>query len=172
MQIEGEESLETDMVLLAIGVSPENWLAKEAGLDLGLRGAIVVDEHMRTSDPDIYAVGDGVTVRHFVSGQPAWIALAGPANKAGRIAADHICGRGSSSRGSQGSSILKLFDMSIASTGLNEKGAKEAGIPYDYVITFSPSHAAYYPGSSNMTLKVIFHKESGQVLGAQIIRCV
>ncbi len=169
VQIEGEEALETDMVLLAIGVSPENWLAKEAGLDLGLRGAIVVDEHMRTSDPDIYAVGDGVTVRHFVSGQPAWIALAGPANKEGRIAADHICGRGSSYRGSQGSSILKLFDMSIASTGLNEKGAKEAGIPYDYVITFSPSHAAYYPGSSNMTLKVIFHKESGQVLGAQII---
>lgn len=169
VQIEGEEALETDMVLLAIGVSPENWLAKEAGLDLGLRGAIVVDEHMRTSDPDIYAVGDGVMVRHFVSGQPAWIALAGPANKEGRIAADHICGRESFYRGSQGSSILKLFDMSIASTGLNEKGAKEAGIPYDYVITFSPSHAAYYPGSSNMTLKVIFHKESGQILGAQII---
>lgn len=169
VQIAGQEDIETDLVILAIGVSPETWLAKDAGLTLGMRGAIMVNPHMQTSDPDIYAVGDGVTVPHYVTQEPTWIALAGPANKEGRIAADHMCGLESSYTGSQGSSILKLFDMSIASTGLNEKGAEAAGIPYDYVVTFSPSHASYYPDASNMTVKVLFHKETGRILGAQIV---
>lgn len=169
VQVEGQEAIETDLVILAIGVSPETWLAKDAGLTLGMRGAIVVNPHMQTSDPDIYAVGDGVTVPHYVTQETAWIALAGPANKEGRIAADHMCGIETSYAGSQGSSVLKLFDMSIASTGLNERSAEAAGIPYDYVVMFSPSHASYYPGASNMTVKVLFHKETGRILGAQIV---
>ena len=162
-------SLEADLVLLAIGVAPDSHLAADAGLQLGAKGSIVVDEHMRTSDPDIYAVGDAVAVRHFVTGRPALIALAGPANKQGRIAADNICGIGSAFRGAQGSSVLKLFDMTIAATGINEKQAKEAGIAYDKTVTFSASHATYYPGATDMTIKVLFEKDSGRVLGAQIV---
>ena len=162
-------ALEADLVLLAIGVTPDSHLAAEAGLQLGAKGSIVVDEHMRTSVPDIYAVGDAVEVRHFVTGRPALIALAGPANKQGRIAADNICGIASTFRGSQGSSVLKLFDMTIAATGINEKQAKEAGIAYDKTVTFSASHATYYPGATDMTIKVLFEKDSGRVLGAQIV---
>ncbi len=108
---------------------------------------------METSDPDIYAVGDAVQVRHFVSGADSLIALAGPANKQGRIAADNICGRDSRFDGSQGSSIIRLFDMTAASTGLNEKAATAAGIPWEAVVTYSASHAAYYPGATDMTVK-------------------
>ena len=162
-------SLESDLVLLAIGVVPDSHLAAEAGLELGVKGSIVVNEKMETSAPDIYAVGDAVEVRHFVTGRPALIALAGPANKQGRIAADNICGRPSIFHGSQGSSVLKLFDMTIAVTGINERQASEAGISYDKTITFSASHATYYPGATDMTLKVLYEKESGKVLGAQIV---
>ena len=162
-------SLETDLVLLAIGVVPDSHLAAEAGLKLGAKGSIVVDAHMRTSDPDIYAVGDAVEVRHFVTGRPALIALAGPANKQGRVAADNLCGIASTFRGSQGSSVLKLFDMTIAATGINEKQAKEAGIAYDKTVTFSASHATYYPGATDMTIKVLFARDTGRVLGAQIV---
>ena len=162
-------SLESDLVLLAIGVTPDSSLAAEAGLQLGAKGAIVVNERMETSVPDIYAIGDAVEVRHFVTGKPALIALAGPANKQGRIAADNICGRSSLFRGSQGSSVLKLFDMTIAATGINEKQAKEAGIAFDRTVTFSASHATYYPGATDMTIKVLYEKESGRVLGAQIV---
>ena len=162
-------SLETDLLLLAIGVTPDSHLAAEAGLQLGAKGAIVVNERMETSAPDIYAVGDAVEVRHFVTGRPALIALAGPANKQGRIAADNICGRPSVFHGSQGSSVLKLFDMTIAATGINEKQAKETGIAYDKTVTFSANHATYYPGATDMTIKVLYEKESGRVLGAQIV---
>ncbi len=158
-----------DIVILAVGVMPENSLAKDAGLALGIKGAICTDEHMETSIKDIYAVGDAVQVKNFVSGEDTVIALAGPANKQGRIAADNICGIKSSFKGSQGSSVLKLFDMTIASTGLNEKLAEASGINHDHVILSGMSHAAYYPGAKPMTIKVLFEKESGRILGGQIV---
>lgn len=157
------------LVVLAIGVAPETHLAEEAGLELGMKKSIVVDEHMRTSDPSIFAVGDAVQVKNFVTGDDALISLAGPANKQGRIAADAICGRNSTFSGSQGSSVLKLFDMTIAATGLTESAARRAGIACDKVITSSPSHATYYPGASNMTVKTLFESETGRILGAQIV---
>lgn len=163
------ETLPADLVILAVGVVPETHLAKEAGLKLGIREAVVVNDHMQTSRPDIYAVGDAVEVVHSVTGQKTLIALAGPANKQGRIAADHICGRNSSFTGAQGSSVIKLFDMTAASTGINEKQAKELGLSYDKAVTYSASHATYYPGASDMTVKTIFEKGSGKILGAQII---
>lgn len=164
-----ERFLDADMVILAIGVTPETQLAKEAGLRLGQRGSIAVNDRMETSDPDIYAVGDAVEVRHFVTGTETLIPLAGPANKQGRIAADNICGRQSRYKGSQGSSVLKLFDMTVAATGINEDAAKKAGIKYDKVITFTASHATYYPGASNMTVKTLFDPQGGKILGAQIV---
>ncbi len=167
--LESGEALPADLVLLAAGVRPDTALAQKAGLALGERGAIVVDAHMRTSAPDIYAVGDAVQIRHIVTGRPALISLAGPANRQGRIAADHICGRESAYAGAQGSSILKLFDMTVASTGLNQTAAAAAGFACDAVVTDSPSHATYYPGARNLTLKLVFEKESGRVLGAQIV---
>lgn len=159
----------TPLVVLAIGVTPETHLAEEAGLELGVKKSIVVDEHMRTSDPAIFAVGDAVQVKNFVTGDDALISLAGPANKQGRIAADVICGRNSSFDGSLGSSVLKLFDMTIAATGLTESAAQRAGIACDKAITSSPSHATYYPGASNMTVKTLFEPETGRILGAQIV---
>ena len=156
-------------MILATGVTPETTLAKEAGLELGLRGAIVVDEHMRTSNEDIYAVGDAVQVRHFVSGAPVLLPLAGPANKQGRIAADNICGKDSRFEGSQGSSIVKIFDMTVATTGLNETSAKAQGLPCDKVRLYSASHATYYPGATNMSIKVVFSPQDGKILGAQIV---
>lgn len=161
--------LEADLVLLAVGVIPDSRLAREAGLALGAKGSIQVNARMETSDPHIYAVGDAVEVRHFVTGRPALIALAGPANKQGRIAADNICGRNSVFQGSQGSSVLKLFDMTIAATGLNEKAARDAGLSYDKAVTYSASHATYYPGATDMTVKTLFDPESGKILGAQIV---
>ena len=161
--------LHADMVVLAIGVSPDSRLAAQAGLELGLKGSIVVNERMETSDPDIYAVGDAVQVKHYVSGQDAVISLAGPANKQGRIAADNICGGDSRYPGSQGSSVLKLFDMTAASTGLNETNAKKAGYDVDKVVLSPMSHAGYYPGGKVMTLKIVFEKGSYRLLGAQIV---
>ena len=158
-----------DMVLLAIGVLPESTLAKEAGLELGVKGAIAVNDRMETSDPDIYAVGDAVQVRHFVTGENTVIALAGPANRQGRIAADNICGGDSRYKGSQGSSILQIFDLTAAATGLSEKAAARAGLKTDKVILSPASHAGYYPHSRVMTIKVIFEKETFRLLGAQII---
>ncbi len=165
----GNEPLRSDMVLLAIGVTPDTHLAKEAGLDLGIRGSIVVNERMETSVPDIYAVGDAVEVSHFVTGQKALISLAGPANKQGRIAADNVCGGNSRFTGSQGSSVLKVFDLTAASTGINEKTAKAAGIVYEKVVLFPASHAAYYPGAQSLTMKVLYEKETLRLLGAQIV---
>ena len=167
--LEESEPLRSDMVLLAIGVTPDTHLAKEAGLELGIRGSIAVNERMETSVPDIYAVGDAVEVSHFVTGQKALISLAGPANKQGRIAADNICGGNSHFHGSQGSSVLKLFGLTAASTGINEKAAQAAGIAYDKVVLFPASHATYYPGARSMTMKVLYEKESLRLLGAQIV---
>ena len=161
--------LHADMVILAIGVTPDTALAKEAGLELGVRGSIVVNDRMETSVPDIYAVGDAVQVRYFVTGQDALIALAGPANKQGRIAADNICGGDSRYTGSQGSSVLKVFDMTAALTGLNETQAAAAGFDADSVILSPMSHAGYYPGGRVMTMKVVFEKATYRLLGAQIV---
>ena len=164
-----EPPVAADLVILAIGVAPESQLARQAGLTLGQKGAIVVDDHMRTSQPDIYAVGDAVQVNHVVTGQKALVALAGPANRQGRVAADHICGLGQSYAGAQGSSILKLFDMTAAATGLNEKAAQAAGVAYDKAVTYSASHATYYPGAQNMTIKTLFDPQTGRILGAEIV---
>lgn len=158
-----------DMVILAIGVTPESNLAKEAGLALGMKGSILVNERMETSVPDIYAVGDAVQVKHYVTGQDTLIALAGPANKQGRIAADNICGGNSRYLGSQGSSVIKVFDLTAATTGINETNAKKAGLDVDTVILSPMSHAGYYPGGKVLTMKVVFEKKTYRLLGAQIV---
>ena len=167
--LKDEEPFAADIVVLAIGVQPETSLAKAAGLELGLKGSILVNDRMETSVKDIYAVGDAVQVRHFVTGEPALIALAGPANKQGRIAADNICGLDSHYQGSQGSSVIKLFDLTAANTGLNEKTAQAAGIDYDKIYLSPMSHAGYYPGGEMMTMKVLFEKGTNRLLGAQIV---
>ena len=161
--------LHADMVVLAIGVTPDTALAKETGLELGLKGSIVVNDRMETSVPDIYAVGDAVQVRHAVTGQDVLLSLAGPANKQGRIAADNICGGDSRYRGSQGSSVLKVFDMTAATTGVNETNAKKAGLDVDKVVLSPMSHAGYYPGGKLMTMKIVFEKGTYRLLGAQIV---
>ena len=167
--LKDDEPIPTDMVLMAIGVSPETTLAKKAGLELGIKGAIVVNDKMETSVPDIYAVGDAVQVKHTVTGNNAVISLAGPANKQGRIVADNICGLDSHYKGSMGSSVIKLFDMTAASTGLTEKAAKDAGIDYERVVLSPTSHAGYYPGAKVMTMKVVYEKSTLKILGAQIV---
>ena len=161
--------IETDMVIMAVGVRPDTALAKDAGLELNKRGAIVVNEHMLTSDPDIYAVGDAVEVTDFVTGEKAYIPLAGPANKQGRIAADNICGIPTTYKNTLGSAVLKIFDMTVATTGVNERAAKAAGLDYDKVYTYSNSHASYYPGSTGMSIKTLYEKGTGKILGAQIV---
>lgn len=161
--------LRTDIVIVSVGVLPENTLAKEAGLRLGTKGAILVSDNMQTSDENIYAVGDVVEVTNFISREKAVITLAGPANKQGRIAADNICGIKSTYKGTQGASVIKLFDMTAASTGMTEAQLKKAGINYEKVILSPLSHAGYYPGATVMTLKVIFEKETFQILGAQCV---
>ena len=162
-------SLRADMVILAIGVTPDTVLAKEAGLELGIKGSIVVNDRMETSVPDIYAAGDAVQVKHYVTGEDTLLSLAGPANKQGRIIADHICGDDSRYPGSQGSSVIKVFDMTAATTGINETNARRAGLQVDTVILSPMSHAGYYPGGKVMTMKVVFEKATCRLLGAQII---
>ena len=169
VSIEGGLSIKADMVILAMGVSPDTAIAKDAGLKLGIKGSIVVNEHMQTSDPDIYAVGDAVQIKNFVTGKNALISLAGPANKQGRVAADNICGLDSSYNGGQGSSVIKIFSLTAASTGINERTAKSLGIECDKVILSPSSHAGYYPGGKVMTLKLVFEKDSYRILGAQIV---
>lgn len=161
--------LHADMVVLAIGVTPESSLAKDAGLALGLKGSILVNDRMETSVPDIYAVGDAVQVKHRVTGEDALIALAGPANKQGRIAADNICGGDSRYQGSQGSSVIKVFDMTAAITGINETNARKSGLDVEAVILSPMSHAGYYPGGKVMTMKAVFEKGTYRLLGAQIV---
>ena len=161
--------LHADMVVLAIGVTPDSRLAQDAGLETGIKGSIVVNDRMETSVPDIYAVGDAVQVRHFVTGQDALISLAGPANKQGRIAADNICGDDKHYHGSQGSSVIQVFEMTAAATGVNETNAKKAGLSVDKVILSPMNHAGYYPGGKLMTIKVVFEQQTYRLLGAQIV---
>lgn len=163
------ESLAADMVIMSVGVRPESKLAHEAGLAMGVKGTIAVDAHMRTSDPDIYAVGDAVQITRGITGGPASIPLAGPANRQGRIAADHICGIESAYRGTVGTFIIKVFDMTAAATGLNEIDAKAQGIAYDKVYLQASSHAGYYPGAEPMLLKLLFAIDTGAIIGGQIV---
>ncbi len=169
LETDNGNKLNADMVVVSIGVTPENTLAKQAGLELGVKGAIKVKANMETSVPDIYAVGDAVQVKHFITEQDAVISLAGPANKQGRIVADNICGLNSEYQGSQGSSVIKLFDMTVATTGINEQQAKASGIEYEKVILTQNSHAGYYPNATAMTVKLLFEKETYKILGAQIV---
>jgi rhodanese-related sulfurtransferase len=161
--------LHADMVILALGVTPESKLAKDAGLTLGIKGSILVNDRMETSVPDIFAVGDAVQVKHFVTGEDTLISLAGPANKQGRIAADNICGGDSRYPGSQGSSIIKVFNLTAAVTGINETNARKAGLDVESVVLSPMSHAGYYPGGKVMTMKVVFEKDTYRLLGAQIV---
>ncbi len=158
-----------DMIIMSVGVRPETAIAKDAGIELNQRGSIVVNNKMQTNIPDIYAVGDGVEVEDFITKKPAFVPLAGPANKQGRIAADHIAGYESVYTGTQGSAVLKLFDMTVATTGLNEKAAKLAGIDYDKTYTYSASHATYYPGAAQMSIKALWDKKTLKMIGAQIV---
>ena len=154
-----EGEVNVDLLIMAIGVRPESSLARDSELELDERGHIAVNDSMETSTPDILAVGDAIGP----------IPLAGPANKQGRIAADVVCGLDSHYKGTQGSAILKVFDMTIASTGINEKTAKRLGLDYDKSFTYSPNHATYYPGATYMSIKTIFQKKTGLILGAQIV---
>ena len=158
-----------DMIILSVGVRPETAIAKDAGIELNPRGSIIVNNKMQTNIPDIYAVGDAVEVEDFITKKPAFIPLAGPANKQGRIAADNIAGYESVYTGTQGSAVLKLFDMTVATTGLNEKSAGLAGVDYDKTYTYSASHATYYPGAAQMSIKALWDKKTLKIIGAQIV---
>lgn len=161
--------INADMVILSVGVRPETALAQECGIKTNQRGSIVVDRHMKTNIPNIYAVGDAVEAEDFITKKPAFIPLAGPANKQGRIAADNISGIASEYKGTQGSAVLKLFDMTVATTGANEKSAKAAGIDYDKAYIYPGSHASYYPDANNMSIKALWDKKTLKILGAQIV---
>ena len=158
-----------DMIILSVGVRPETAIAKDCGIELNPRGSVVVNNKMQTNISDIYAVGDAVEVEDFLTKKPAFIPLAGPANKQGRIAADNIAGYESVYTGTQGSAVLKLFDMTVATTGLNEKAAQAAGIDYDKAYTYSASHATYYPGAAQMSIKALWDKKTLKIIGAQIV---
>ena len=164
------KQIATDMVLLSIGVRPETKLAKDAGLAIGERGGITVNDYMQTSDANIYALGDAVEVRHLVTGQPALIPLAGPANKQGRIVADNIVfGNKEKYPGSIGTSIAKVFDLTVAAAGANAKLLQRNNIPYISSYTHGASHAGYYPGAVPLSIKILFAPENGKLLGAQIV---
>lgn len=158
-----------DVVVISVGVRPDVELARAAGIELGSTGAIKVDPHMRTNDEHIYAVGDAVEVTDIVTGRPAVMPLAGPANRQGRIAADNICGRDSSYRGSQGTAIVKVFGLAVGATGANERTLKSAGIPYCRVHIHPMDHAGYYPGAQQIAIKAIFRPDDGKLLGAQVV---
>ena len=170
VQTENGKTFPADVVILAIGVRPETTLAKTAGITIGERGGILVDDQMHTSDPDIFAVGDAIEVKDFMTGEQSLIALAGPANRQGRIAADVICGRDSRYRGTQGTSIIGLFGGAAAWTGVSEKTLKRLGdTDYEKIYLFPNSHAGYYPGAKMIGLKVIFRKSDRKLLGAQAL---
>ena len=161
--------LEGDIIVLCIGVKPNTDFLKESGIDLNVRGGIKVNKHMETSVPDIYAVGDAVEVTDFITKMPAMIPLAGPANKQGRIVANQIMGRTEAYEGTQGTSIVKVFNQTVATTGANEKTLKQYQIPYSISLTESNSHANYYPGATPMIMKLLFSPKDGKILGAQIV---
>ncbi|MFV0527432.1 MAG: FAD-dependent oxidoreductase [Lachnospiraceae bacterium] len=160
--------LTCDLLIMGVGVRPDTKFLQDSGIELTARGAIRVDSKMRTNFPDIYAVGDAVEVTQFVTKSPAYIPLAGPANRQGRIAADAIAGQESVYEGTQGTAIVRLFDMTVATTGINEAAAKAAGISYDKTYIYAPSHAGYYPGAQNMSIKILWAADSKKILGVQI----
>lgn len=162
-------SIETDMVILSIGIRPEKALAEAAGLAIGERGGILVDETLRTSDPDIFAIGDAIEVRDYVSGENVLVPLAGPANRQGRIAADNALGRHSVFKGTVGTSVVKVFDKVAASTGNNEKVLQRMNRPYLKSFTHSSHHASYYPGATSMAIKLLFSPDDGKILGSQVV---
>ncbi len=168
LQLKSGAALDADLVTLSVGVRPENRLAVEAGLDVGARGGIRINEHMQTSDPDIYAVGDAVETHHAIDGSPTQIPLAGPANRQGRIAADHIFGRDGTYRGTQGTAIVGAFGMAAAMTGFSEKALLAAGKAYHKIYIHPANHAGYYPGAEAMSLKLLFD-DDGRILGAQAV---
>ncbi|WP_187292202.1 CoA-disulfide reductase [Bacillus sp. 1NLA3E] len=161
--------IETEMIILAIGVRPENQLVIDAGLEVGERGGIKVNEYLQTNDENIYAIGDAIEVVDYINGKPAMIPLAGPANRQGRIVANNICGRSEKYPGTLGTAIAKVFDLAVAATGNNEKTLKRLGIDYEVVHTHPASHAGYYPGASPIALKLIFDRNSGKIYGAQAV---
>ncbi|HMB03795.1 MAG TPA: FAD-dependent oxidoreductase [Isosphaeraceae bacterium] len=169
VRLKSGRCLSAQLVVLGVGVRPESRLALEAGLEVGPRGGIRVNEHMQTSDPDVYAVGDAVEVRDFVTGEPTQVPLAGPANRQGRIAADHIFGRVSRYRGTQGTAIVRVFDLTAALTGASEKILRRLGRPYRKVYLHPTQHAGYYPGAWPMMLKLLFDPITGKLLGAQAV---
>ena len=163
------ETIDANLLVMAIGVRPASEIAVKAGLPANAKGALIVNSAMETGVDGIYAVGDLIEITHFVTGEKGYIPLAGPANKQGRIAADNICGIPSRYTGTQGSSILKVFDLAVASTGITEKTAKALHLNYEKSFTFSANHATYYPGATNMSIKTIFEKDTGKILGVQIV---
>ncbi|HHX8290317.1 TPA: FAD-dependent oxidoreductase [Vibrio diabolicus] len=163
------EKLTTDILIMAIGVRPETKLAQEAGLQIGALGGIYTNEYMQTSDPSIYAVGDAVEEKDFVTGEQTLVPLAGPANRQGRMAADNMLGRKETYQGTQGTAICKIFDLAVASTGKNEKQLKRAGVEYEKVYVHTASHASYYPGAEVVSFKMLFDPKSGKILGAQAV---
>ncbi len=169
VRLRSGKSVPTDFIVMSVGVRPENKLAVDAGLEVGPRGGIQVDEHMQTSDHDIYAVGDAVEVRHFVDGSAVQIPLGGPANRQGRIAADHMAGRDSRYRGTQGTAIVGMFEMTAAMTGFSEKALLAAELPYEKIYVHPGNHASYYPGAQAMSIKLLFNPQDGKILGGQVV---
>jgi NADPH-dependent 2,4-dienoyl-CoA reductase/sulfur reductase-like enzyme/rhodanese-related sulfurtransferase len=169
VRLKSGQRLPAQLVILGVGVRPENKLAVDAGLEVGPRGGIRVNDHLQTSDPNIYAVGDAIEVKDVVSGDPTQVPLAGPANRQGRIAADNIFGRAVRYRGTQGTAIVGVFDRTAAMTGASEKALRRAGRPFRKVYIHPAHHAGYYPGAEQMTLKLIFDPTTGRVLGAQAV---
>ena len=163
------ESLTTDILIMAIGVRPETKLAKEAGLQIGALGGIYTNDSMQTSDPSIYAVGDAIEEKDFVTGAQTLVPLAGPANRQGRMAADNMLGRNETYQGTQGTAICKIFDLAVASTGKNEKQLKREGVEYEKVYVHTASHASYYPGAEIVSFKMLFEPSTGKILGAQAV---
>lgn len=169
VRLNNGQTIETDMVIFSIGVAPDSRLAKAAGLELGINNSIKVDEYLYTSDPDILAVGDAIEIKNFVTGNPGLIPLAGPANKQGRIAAANVFGREETFAGVQGSAVLKVFDMTAASTGMNEKQLKRENVKYAKTYVHPLNHAGYYPGATQMSLKMLYDPETAKILGAQAV---
>jgi NADPH-dependent 2,4-dienoyl-CoA reductase/sulfur reductase-like enzyme/rhodanese-related sulfurtransferase len=169
VRLKSGQRLSAQLIVLGVGVRPENKLAVEAGLEVGPRGGIRVNEHLQTSDPDIYAVGDAIEIKDFVTGNPTQVPLAGPANRQGRIAAGHIFGRAARYRGTQGTAIVRVFDKTAATTGASEKVLKRSNHSYRKVYVHPTNHAGYYPGAQAMTLKLLFDPATGKLLGAQTV---
>jgi len=169
VRLDSGMELACDFAVLAIGVRPETGLVREAGLEIGTTGGIKVNEYLQTSDPDIYAIGDAIEVRDFVLGTPTLIPLAGPANKQGRITADNICGRGVLYNGTQGTAILKVFELTVAMTGASEKALRKTNTDYEKIYIHPANHVGYYPGAQQMHIKLLFRKPDGRILGVQIV---